>query len=116
MTTPQKNAAFVLIEWEKENILKEFDSSVQEVPDVIQRLDIKHLMLSFQNLDYYLPQWAQENATKEWLPKLKESGLKQLSILVPNKAIGQMAIRNIFLKNDQKEFPISFCNTFEHKK
>lgn len=111
--TSRSHPKFFLIEWDRLSILREFDSTVQEVPQVVERLEIEHLLLNFQNLDAYLPLWAQHNAVKEWLPKLKETGLKRLSILVPEKIIGQMVIRNIFLNNNQAELPVSFFDELE---
>jgi len=112
----QPHEQFFLIEWDWFGIIREFDSKVQEVPDMVERLQVEHLLLNFQNLDTYLPLWAQHNAVGEWLPKLKQSGLKRLSILVPEKIIGQIAVRNIFLDNDQKTLPVAFFDELELSK
>ena len=101
----------VYLEWDVQQLPQNFQHTVNKVLTTVLHQHIEHLMLDFQELADYLPVSMQHYAITQWLPKLPIAGLKSLTVIVPNKIIGQVAIRNIFIHNNQHHLPITYLNT-----
>ncbi|MGB0524940.1 MAG: hypothetical protein ACPGJS_18350 [Flammeovirgaceae bacterium] len=106
----QDQETLIEVIWGRHMEENNLNDVIPELLSLVKRRQIKSLSLNFRELRNYLPVKVQNGAITGWVPQLKQSGLQGLVILVPHKVIGQMAIRNIFLSNNQQELPITFLN------
>lgn len=97
-----------IIGWTDGNFIEEFEMKKDEIPLMVREKGLTSLMLNFQNLDYFFSPETIGHVVENWLPKLAESQLKKLGILVPTKVIGQVSIKNTFGEGSFGDLQISF--------
>lgn len=103
---------FVLVDWSLDTLAEEFQDINPKIPQMVQKDDIKYLAINLKLLDKYITPEEQAVVIEKWLPKLKESELDTLAILVPEKAIGQIVVRSIFLDINPEEFKVVFWDNW----
>ena len=99
---------FILVDWNFEHLSEDFQQPSPVIPKMVEKDNIKYLAINLKNLDQYIELKEQKIISEKWLPKLKDSSLDTLAILVPEKVIGQIAVRSVFGGELSEDFKIVF--------